>query len=144
MSESGELPDPEGLAPSSLPAEPSYQEIRDEIANTAEPQEAEETPAEMQERPGKNPDPPKRQWERRPRKDLTCAKCGKVFSSNTRRRNCIGPKESAPPEAMGAPRPLSPPKEKRALTLDEVRSSLSEERTKYRAAQRDAWVGCLF
>ena len=59
----GELP--------TTPAEPSYQEIREEIA---EPQEAKETPAQaddpVDERPEK--DPPKRKWKQRPRKDVRC------------------------------------------------------------------------
>jgi hypothetical protein len=84
-----------------------------------------------------------RKWKQRPRKDVACEKCGKVFSSNTRRHLCV-PKASgeAPP-----PPPVSPRRQRSTeprLTIDDVRTFLTEERTKYRAAQRDAWVGSLF
>ena len=135
MGESGELP------------EPTYQEIRDEIAETDEPQAAKETSLRadpVEERAEKKSDPPKRKWPKRPRKDVTCEKCGKVFSSNTRRHLCIPKASGEAPNVAPPPPPVSPVARQRALTYDDVRTFLTEERTKYRAAQRDAWVGSLF
>ena len=146
MSESGEHP-----------PNPTYQEIREEIAETTEPQEAKETsvppdPAEATE--GRRSVlheqvenvPSKRKWKQRLRKDIACEKCGKVFSSNTRRHLCV-PKASGeappPPPASPAQRHAVAPGRVR-MTYDDVRTFLTEERTKYRAAQRDAWVGSLF
>jgi hypothetical protein len=146
MSESGEHP-----------PNPTYQEIREEIAETTEPQEAKETsvppdPAEategrrsvLHEQVEKVPS--KRKWKQRLRKDIACEKCGKVFSSNTRRHLCV-PKASGEAPNVAPPPPVSPRRQRSTeprLTIDDVRTFLTEERTKYRAAQRDAWVGSLF
>jgi hypothetical protein len=138
MSESGELP------------EPTYQEIREEITETIEPQEANPVKDQVERaEPVKRaepvqehqvPDPPKKKWPQRKRKDFTCEKCGKVFSSNTRRHVCVA---AAPPEPRKVSPSVSPPAQ-RQLSYDEVRAFLTDERTRYRAAQRDAWVGSLF
>ena len=140
MDEGGELPDP--------PTEPSYQEIREEVAGP----EAKETPLQavpLEERPEK--DPPKRKWKQRPRKDVTCPICGKVFSSNTRHHKCIpcnqgkeGCRATASPRGESLAIRAERAEPRPPLTIDEVRTFLTEERTRYRAAQRDAWVGSLF
>lgn len=141
MSESGELPEA-----------PTYQEIREELAETNEPQVAKETSLQadhVEDRAEKNPGPPKRKWKQRPRKDVKCEKCGKAFSSNTRHHLCVEGsvpltrgKENIRPEPRAevrGPPPRAP------LTYDDVRSFLTEERSRYRAAaQRDAWIGALF
>ena len=119
------------------------------------------------------PDPPmqvaaaqaRKKWPQRKRKDVTCAKCGKVFSSNTRRHKCVSLKENemsppreTPPEGCSfvAPKRARPyttdiksvaemsPRAPPPLTMDMVRTFLTEERSRYRSAQRDAWVGSLF
>ena len=143
MGESGELP------------EPTYQEIREatqgvplhEIADAVEPVDAKETPVQpdpVDDRVEKKPDPPKRKWKQRPRKDITCEKCGKVFSSNTRRHLCVPKASGEASNVAPPPPPVSPVARQRVLTYDDVRTFLTEERTRYRAAQRDAWVGSLF
>ena len=107
------------------------------------------------------PDPPmqvaaaqaQKKWPQRKRKDVTCEKCGKVFSSNTRRHLCV-PKASGeapppPPPASPAQRHAAAPGRVHAspaiqMTYDDVRAFLTDERTKYRAAQRDGWARSLF
>ena len=145
---------------SSNSQEPTYQEIRAELDASPKASDAallerskKDDPGVASEHPIELPSLSKtvRKWKPRARKDITCAKCGKVFSSNTRQHKCISQTHIASrgtDDALGdtiAPPPL--PKlldRQRAITIDEVRDFLRQDRERHRTGKRERWLGSLF